>query len=429
MLQKKINTFVNNHIRNGFVKVSGANGLVTIAKSILTIIANKIVSTTIGTSGIAIVGQLQNFVSIITLVSNGGYNLGLTKYIADNKNDNKKVGEFVSTAFIFTSALTSIIALSIIIFSKSISSYIFNNLSYFSIVNFFALSLMFYNVNSIILSIVNGFQNYRKYFAINITTTVVGFILTVSLVLILREYGALLAIVLSQTVVCLFSYFYVKNEYWIKELSYKLFSREKLFLLLKYSSVTLLAAILWPVVDMLVRTYIIKNISSHEAGLWQATRIINDYIVNIAIGSFSIYLLPRLTIISNKSELKAELLQIYKIIFPVTLLGFGLFYLLRDVVILILYSNEFLKVGDYLLLQMVGSFFWMCRIPLMNLLLAKSKINTYIINEIIFAVIYVILVIFLIPILKVQGIQLAFAIYNFIYLVVCLSIINKIRFN
>lgn len=412
--------------QNTFIKVSGANGLITIAKSILSIISNKIVAVIIGTTGIAMVGQLQNFITIATLLSNGGFNQGLTKYVAEQKNDEKSIKEFIGTAFLVALILSSFIGLLILIFSNHISLNIFSTGAYFSVLIVFAITLFFYNLNALILAIVNGFQQYKQYFKINITTTIVGFILTITLVLLLKEYGALLAIVLSQSIVCIFAYFYIKNDYWIAAFSFKYFNREKLYLLLRYTVITVLAAVIWPIVNMIIRTYVIRNISAEEAGLWQATRNLNDYIVNIAIGSFSVYLLPKLSSIVNKDELKKELIAIYKIIIPVSLLGFSLLYILRDSVVLLLYSKAFLKVGHYLLLQMIGSFFWMCKVPMMNYILAKGHTTIYLVNEIIFATVYIVFVTILIPIFQVQGIQMSFAIYNFIYLLVNIYIIKKL---
>ncbi len=425
MVVGKIFQKISSLINSNFLRVSGANGFVTILKSFLSIFANKVVANIIGTSGIAMIGQLQNFIGITSLISNGGFNNGLTKYIAEKK-DKKTQLEFIGTAFFVSTVLSSVLGIIIVIFSKSISIFIFSNPSYYSIIILFALTLFAYNLNTLILSIVNGFQYYRQYFKINITTTFVSFIMTLSLVYLFKEYGALFAIVLSQSIVCLFAYFYIKNDYWIKAFSFNYFRKDKLLLLLNYSSITIFAAIIWPIVDMIIRTYVIKYISIQEAGLWQATRNINDYIVNIAVGSFSIYLLPKLSSIESKVKLKHELFHIYKIIIPITLISFFIFFLIRDFAVQILYSKSFYKVGQYLLLQMIGSFFWMCRIPLMNYMLAKRQTKTYLITELIFASLYIVLVVILIPVFKIQGIQMSFAVYNFIYLIVMAFIVKKL---
>lgn len=412
-------------LQNTFIKVSAANGLIIVGRTAFSVISNKVVALIIGTPGIALVGQLRSFITISTLLSNGGFNQGLTKYVAENKENDSTIKSFVGTAFIVATVLSTFVGLLILIFSCTISKHLFTSESYFSILIVFAVTLLFYNLNSLILAIVNGFQKYKLYFKINISTTIVGFILTISLVLLFKVYGALLAIVLSQSIVFVIAYIYIRRESWVAAFSFKYFKKEKLLLLLKYTSITVLAAVIWPIVDMVIRTYVINNISTQEAGLWQATQNINNYIVSIAIGSFSVYLLPKLSSIINPVEIKNELSNIYKIIIPVTLLGFLVIYVFRDIIIIVLYSKEFSKVGDYLLLQMIGSFFWMCKVPIMNFLLAKGHTNIYLYNELSFALLYVVLSMILIPIYKVPGIQISFAIYNFLYLIVNVLIIKK----
>jgi len=182
-----IKDIIKRTTQSTFIRVTGANGIISVAKALLVVISNKVLALFIGAQGIAMVGQLTSFTSIITQLSNGGFNQGLTRYIAEKKEDRKEVMEFIGTAFIVAFTITSITSVFIIILSKPISLKLFTTFDYISILVIFAFTLFFYNLNSLILAVVNGFQAYRKYFSINITTTIVGFILTVSLVIFLKN--------------------------------------------------------------------------------------------------------------------------------------------------------------------------------------------------------------------------------------------------
>jgi O-antigen/teichoic acid export membrane protein len=421
--------FVKKFIGNQFVKVSGANGIISVAKAFLIVISNKVVATIIGTSGVAMIGQLQSFTTIVAQISNGGFERGLTKYVAANQDNKKEVREFIGTAFSVSLTLSSVIGFMIIILSKPISQKIFNTPAYLSILILFGFTLFLYNLNNLFLTIVNGFQAYRQYFKINITTTILGFVLTLSLVFLFKEYGALLALVLSQSLVCLIAFVYIKKDYWISALSLRFYNKQKLLLLLQYSAITIFASIAWPIAAIVIRTYVINNISSREAGLWQSVWYINNYITSIATGSFSVYLLPKLASIIDSRSLKKELISIYKILIPVSLLGFIFTYVFRHYVILILYSREFLEADKYLLLQMVGSFFWVCKSPFMNFMYAKGMLKLFFITELIFAVLYCGLTMILIPGLHVQGIQISYAITMFCHFVVSFILIDRFLKN
>lgn len=415
--------------KNTFLKVSSANGFVTILRSMILILTNKVIASTIGASGIAMIGQFQNFIAISTSISNGGFQQGLTKYIAENSNKKNELKTFIGTSFQITIILTSLIALIILLFSKPLTVLILNDLKYRLILVIFSFALLFYNINNLVMAIINGFQLYKTYFKWNMLTSIVSFILTCILVVFLGNLGALLALVLTQFLVFFFTYFLIKKFYWVAYLSFNSFEKEKMYLLLKYTLITLTTSIIWPVVNLVIRSYIINNISFQEAGIWQAVRNINDYIIMMAVGSFSIYLLPRLASLEDNELIRKELLDIYKLIIPLCLLGFTILYFFRDLIMLILYSKEFIYGTQYLLLQMIGSFFWICKLPIMNYILAKGLTKTFITIELFHAALYILLTIVLMPEFHIKGVQLAFAIYNFIYLIVNIFIIKKLIYN
>ncbi len=202
-----------------------------------------------------------------------------------------------------------------------------------------------------------------------------------------------------------------------------------MLLLLKYTSITLLGTVIWPLVSIVIRTYVINNISAREAGLWQAARYIDHYIVNIATGSFSVYLLPKLASVTDARHLRQELKSIYKVIIPISLAGFLLVFIFRDFIIILLYSQEFLRSSQYLILQMIGSFFWLCKSPLMNFMLAKGMVKTFVVNEMIFAIFVIVLSIILIPKYEIQGIQFTYALQSLLYLIVSIILIRKYLIN
>lgn len=420
MIAKKIVYRVRNLSKNGFLKVSFTNGIITLSKTAVTIFSNKIIASIIGPSGLGMVGQLQNFLTIAILISSGGFNQGITKYVAEQKTDRLSLVQFISTGAIATGVFSVFIGVLTLLLSNVLSIQIFDNAEYSSILVIFSVTLIFYNLNNLIIAVINGFQDYHKFFKINIVTFAITVVLSITLVVLLRDYGALLAIVLCPSLVFMFTYFVVRSEYWTKAISSQQFSREKFKLLLKYTTITLLSSILWPVSNIVIRSYVIKHISPDEAGLWEATRKINDYIVNIAIGSFSVYLLPRLAEITKQQNMRIEFINVYKIIIPTVIGGFTILYVFRNIIIELLYSPSFLKVGDYLPLQMMGSFFWMCKLVPMNLMLTKGNTRVYIYFEIFFCILYLLLGMFLVPKYGVQGIQLSFAIYNLIYLLACI---------
>ena len=66
------------------------------------IVINKIIAIYIGPSGIALIGQFQNFLGIITTIGNGAINSGVTKYVAEYNEDIDKRNIVIKASFLIT---------------------------------------------------------------------------------------------------------------------------------------------------------------------------------------------------------------------------------------------------------------------------------------------------------------------------------------
>ncbi|HQS78587.1 MAG TPA: oligosaccharide flippase family protein, partial [Sulfurovum sp.] len=142
-------------------------------------------------------------------------------------------------------------------------------------------------------------------------------------------YGALVAGIVSQSIVFFITLGFVLKSNWFK-LSLFVGSLDKAYMkkLLKYSAMALTSAISIPLSHMYLRDYIGTHIGWDEAGYWQAIWRISETYLMLVTTTLSIYYLPKLSSLQDRSELKHELLHGYKIIMPLVIvmaLGIYLF--------------------------------------------------------------------------------------------------------
>ena len=123
-------------------KTSFLTAISTVIKLISAFIINKVIAIYIGPSGLAIVGQLQNFISISTTFSNGGIAQGIVKYTAEYKSIELKKKLF-STSIIISLVSSLIIAIVLYIFNDYLSQLIIKDTQYSNVFVLFSFTIFF----------------------------------------------------------------------------------------------------------------------------------------------------------------------------------------------------------------------------------------------------------------------------------------------
>ena len=109
------------------IKTSILTAISTIITVISGFVINKVIALYIGPSGLAVVGQLQNFMSIVTTFSNGAITSGIVKYTAEYQTIEKKQKIF-STSIIISLSCSFIISLLLFGFSGYLSELILKDI-------------------------------------------------------------------------------------------------------------------------------------------------------------------------------------------------------------------------------------------------------------------------------------------------------------
>ena len=113
------------------IKVFSLNALSTFVRMLAGMVSVKVVAVIIGPAGIALLGQLNNFSSILLGMANGGINSGITKYVAEYKDDDSKVKAYISNALRITLVCSFVVSLILIFFCKWLSQLILLSEEYY----------------------------------------------------------------------------------------------------------------------------------------------------------------------------------------------------------------------------------------------------------------------------------------------------------
>lgn len=417
-------------VKADIVKVFSLNAISTLVRMLTGLISVKIVAYIIGPGGVALLGQLNNFSSILLGVANGGINSGVTKYVAEYKEDESEIKKLLSNALRITLFFTLVVSLGLIVFHNRLSRLVMLSDEYGYVFLIFGFTVFLYALNAMLVSILNGYKEFKKYVIVNIAGTIVGLFFTVGLVLSLGLRGALISTVTYQSVVFFITFWICRKAPWLSVSYYKeKLDRTTVRRFLNYSAMTLVSLSVVPVSQMLLRGYVISNISITEAGWWEAMNRISGMYLMVITSSFSIYYLPRLSEIKETAELRHEIFKCYKVIVPMLLLGLTAIYLLRNVVIAILFSPDFYPMENLFVWQLLGDFFKICSWLLAFLMIAKSMTKTYIVTEVLFSASFVGLGFFFMSLNGVVGLTQAYWVNYVVYMFVMIIVSRKIIFK
>lgn len=344
----------------------------------------KVLAVLVGPSGLAILGQLNGFVSIVLVIATLGINNGITKYLAEFGGGRK--GEvFIATAVKLSVYSSLFIGFLLIIFSSVLSEKILYVNSYSSVFIIFGITLVFYSLNTILLCILNGLKLYKKFVIINVLSSILGLIFSGILLYFYGLYGALVGTVTFQSVVFFITPYFLKNESWFKiSLIKKKFSYKACKLFLSYSLMTLFSTCVGPGLQLVLRSFMIKEIGINDTGLWDSTNKLSTAYLAIFTTSLTVYFIPRFSEITDRNEIKKEIFKSIKMLVPILLIMFFSIFFLRDFIIKLLFTGEFIRMREIIIYQLIGDFFKVISWLFAFLLLAKAMTTKYIISELFF---------------------------------------------
>lgn len=411
------------------IKVFSFTGLSTLVKLLTSYITVKVVASVIGPSGVALIGQLQNFTAIFTTLGAGGINNGVVKYVSEYRDEETQLNHYLRNGFKITVVLSLLFGLVLIASSTYLSRWILRDAQFSYVFILFGISLSLLSLNNYFLSVLNGLKDFRKFVAISIITSLTGLAFSVGLVWLLQLKGALIATVTYQSVIFFVTLIFLRKTPWLSQkILWGQTNRHIIRKYFSYSLMALVSAATIPVAQMVVRGFIIGRFSMDSAGYWEGMNRISGLYLIFFTTSFSVYYLPKLSEIKESARLKQEILDVYKIVTPIIACSLLLIYILKDFLITLLFTKEFYPMKDLFAWQLAGDFFKVMSWILAFVMVAKSMTKLYIITEIMFAVIFVGLSMIFITYFGVIGATHSYCLTYFLYFIAMAVIFRKIIF-
>lgn len=392
---------------------------------VISLFIQRLLAEIVGEAGIAKIGSLRNLLEMLTSFASVGIFSGVVKYVAEHKDDKEQLQKLFSTTFVFT-AFGSLAVFLVLFFGSSyLSETIFDSPDYVYLIKLLAVIVPFISLYRIFNAVVNGLSRYKKLAGIDFVSYLLSAALTVVLLLTHNLDGALIAIAITpalQFFVLLFIFIKVLREYiQFSKLSFRIPMAKSL---LAFSLMSFFSTILLNYVEIDIRVMIQNRININDAGTWTAmTNISKNYMV-FSGAIFTLYVLPKFAGIHNKTDFKAELLNIYKTLLPLFGVGMLLIYFLREYVILIIYP-DFHGMSPLFKWQLMGDYVRLASLVLGYQFLAKKMVKNFIFSEIISLGLFYFFAYFLAGKYGVEGVVMAHFLRYVVYFFVVLFLVFR----
>ncbi|MDH5602673.1 MAG: hypothetical protein OEY51_01970 [Cyclobacteriaceae bacterium] len=361
-------------------------------RSLGTITVFKLIALYFGASGVAVFSHFQNLIAIFTQVPDQGTNLGVIK-LYNFRNNPRYRARLYATAMVINITLFILIAalflLDSSIFLRQFQEYTFTGPWIFSLL----LSVAFILINTLSLSLLYARQAFKLLFSLTILNVLI-LIVSISLGVMAKDLGlAMIAFAMGHGLAGIGNIFIlVLNKIIpLRGLKFDKSISKKLW---QFMLMALGGYFFGKLTDFFVRDFALNWFGTEETGYWQAQVRLSDSYRSVFLGTVGVVFYTGISkLVQDAAALKKYTREIMQTMIPLVVIGLSLMWFLRDWIIMILFSHDLLKAGDFLLFQLVADLFALPSFLLVFILAVRQKTSTFLITHFLSAIFYLALVV------------------------------------
>lgn len=326
-------------------------------KTVAGLIVIKLLAWKLGPDGFGLLGQLMTLVAITGMFAGGGITNGLIKVLAESPVASKEGRAWFATAFTLTTIISAFVALLLMVFSSALSSRLMQG-SFAALFVGLGIAQAIVGYGSLVQAEASSRGESSFYAKVNILGTLVGTLVLAFAVNSFGFHGAAYSVMLMPAMTGLVALFFmVINRRELFRYSRFLIDKVRMRHLLSFSVLALVGSTSVPVAQILMRDGMAQNFGWEQVGLWQGVIKLSDVYMQFVGVVLINYVLPRYAAAANLKlvikEFKISLIWLLSVL----LLGFIILYSLKNIVVKLVFSDAFLPMTDYFLLQMIGDIF------------------------------------------------------------------------
>lgn len=291
----------------------------------------KLLAVSFGPAGVGQAGNFRQMITVLGVLAGAGIFNGVTKLVAQHHDNPAQLRTVVGTSSAMVLGFSTLLALVFLLAAAPISQGLFGHTDYQGLVRLVALVQMGIAWANLLLALMKGFRDASG----NALSLIVGSFLGVAAWYLCYRVGgyegALLGLALVPALVVVPAGMilikrgtvplrYLKPS-WDNGLAGQLS---------KFTLMALITSVTMPVAYVMMRNQLAAHYSWSDVGIWQGVSSISDAYLQFITASFSVYLLPTLSRLTEKQDITREVVKALKFVLPAVAAASFTVWLLRD---------------------------------------------------------------------------------------------------
>jgi PST family polysaccharide transporter len=390
---------------------------------------NKFFAYYYGAEGILQYSQINNYISLILVISTLGLGNGIVKTIIDYGLDQGRSLFFLKNTRNILLINAVLLGLLSIYNNAEIVQFFFKATKYSYLVNLTIIISVANVFTTLFISLVNARLEYKKY---NIISNGYHLILVLGTVLLFFSFGfdtAIVWIFFSQFLNLIIVVLSLSTDKWLSKLfslgSFRIHS-SSLKVLLPFFFISFVSGVASPITITFVRNFIIDFGGESLAGYWEALNRISGVSLTFFTAVLGTYLVPAITSLRRDEEVSfihKGLRDLSIIIIPFVVL----INIFSKYLIIFLFNKDFLIINDIVCFQTIGDYFKGLSLLFSYFMISKKMTYHFITLEIIASMIYALFSQYFLNIYGLSGVSYAYLLTYVTYFLISYAFVVYYR--
>ncbi|WP_192456437.1 lipid III flippase WzxE [Musicola keenii] len=383
----------------------------------------KLLALSFGPEGVGLAGNYRQLITVLGALAGAGISNGVTRMIAATSTTADAPSASLGTAVTMTLGCSLALALLLWWGAVPLSRLLFGVEDYDRVIRVLALLQVGMAVASLLQAILKGFRDAPACALTVVIGSVSGMMAFVLCVWLTGYVGALVGLALAPMLLVFPACWLLHRR---TPLRWRTFAprwdRRQARLLGKFTLMTLSTAVTLPVSYVLMRNLLAAQAGWDAVGIWQGMMTMSDAWLQFITASFSVWLLPTLSRLTEKTAVRDEILRTLRFVLPWLSLGAVALWLSRDIGIGLLFSPKFTPMRSLFGWQLAGDVLKVGAYVFGYLVVARASLGFYVLAEACQCALLLAFAYWLIPLRGAIGAAQAYLAAYLIYFLLCAGV-------